>query len=95
MIPTSQAPNLNSQPAGSTEQSEVPEASLDETIDIAKTCHAFLEKLDMGDGRKLFHEVEADVENAGKLLFKAFAGDEEEKKSFQDTLLEAFASKEP
>jgi predicted nucleic acid-binding protein len=93
VIPTSQV-SLNNPPAGSTKTSDIPEATLDETIDIAKTCHAFLEKLDMGDGRKLFHEVEADVENAGKLLFKAFAGDDEEKKSFQDTLLEAFASKE-
>lgn len=90
MIKTSEAPKLP--PLDSTE--EVPEASLDETIDIAKTCHAFLERLDMGDGRKLFHEVEKDVEGAGKLLFQAFAGDEEEKQSFKDTLLAAFATKD-
>lgn len=81
VIPTSQAPTI---PAG-------PESGIEE-LDLAKTCLAFLERLDVGDGKKLFHEVEADVENAGCMVFAAFAGEEDERKSLGETILQAFAS---
>lgn len=63
-----------------------------ETVDIAKTCLAFLERLDVGDGKKLFREVEEDLENAGRMVLTAFAGEDDERKSLGDTILQAFAS---
>lgn len=63
-----------------------------ETVDLAKSCHALLERLDFGDGKKLFHEVEGDIEKAGGLVYDAFTGRDDE--GLKETILRFLARDE-
>lgn len=87
VIPTNLVPPMNPERTGDGTE------PLD-NIDVARTYLAFLERLDIGDGQKVFHEVEADVERAGRAVFAAFAGDDTERKGLLDTILQSFASEE-